>query len=758
MKSIHVLTLAFLLTASLKAEPITYLWTTTANGSVGDVSFTNTTVSIALYADTDAVTLKSDGFPTVTGKAVAHIPNVGFAFYTEPRTLSMLSAGGLDLEEILRVSSLNEKTYDLKEFRFKTVFAPSLVFDQSNSFSSSLGTFGFKPVSQTSVAFEALKGWNGVPRILTNLASLTVREGAAVRLAPAIEGGRPWVITWRKNGVVIPGNSIPLTITRALESDSGEYTVSVTNAYGGVQTANATLTVTPSKPMIILDPRSQSAQLGADVLLEAAAEGSSEISWQWFFQETPIADATSNKLQLTNITEANLGSYYAVASNHLGLATSAPARVELTKIITWGYPPEMLPSESAEIIAITGGDQHFVAQRRDGRVESWGADARGQASPPQNLIDVASIAAGSTHSLGVRKNGRVAMWGSTFLSFVTEPPADSRHEIAMMAQGVGAQHAIGLRKDGTVTAWGWPWDSKAALSAIPPGASNVVCVSAGAKSALALRSDGTLIAWGNNSYNVTNIPAAATNVIAIASSWFRNYALRTDGRVITWGDLNISLTGSNYVEIAAGAHHVVGLKSDGKVAVGGADTLSRGVLNVPANATSIAGIGAGPWTSFAFRGEGAPVFTTAAMDRKVEPGRNAYFRMWAVGAPPVQFRWKFNSEEIPNATNSWLVVTNVGAENIGIYTVTATNAFGEVTSEGMGLNVEPVQITRIAQAGNSIEIEVAAAAGRSYIIEFKDDVSAPAWTELERKVATESNAAFSDAATERRFYRIRRVD
>jgi alpha-tubulin suppressor-like RCC1 family protein len=758
MKSIHVLTLAFLLTASLKAEPITYLWTTTANGSIGEVSFTNTTVSIGLYADTDAVTLKPDGFPTVTGKAVAHIPNVGFAFYTQPGTLNVLSAGGLDLEEILRVSSLNEKTYDLKEFRFKTLFAPSLVFDQSNSFSSSLGTFGFKPVSQTSVAFEALKGWNGVPRILTNLASLTVREGAAVRLAPAIEGGRPWVITWRKNGVVIPGNSIPLTITRALESDSGEYTVSVTNAYGGVQMANATLTVTPSKPMIILDPRSQSAQLGANVLLEAAAEGSPEISWQWFFQETSVTDATANKLQFTNITEANLGSYYAVASNHLGLATSAPARVELTKIITWGYPPEMLPSESAEIIAITGGDQHFVAQRRDGRVESWGADARGQASSPHNLVDVASIAAGSTHSLGVRKNGQVAMWGSTFLSFLTEPPADSRHEIAMMAQGVGAQHAIGLRKDGTVTAWGWPWDSKAALSAIPPGATNVVSVAAGAKSALALRSDGTLIAWGNNSYNVTNIPAAATNVIAIASSWFRNYALRADGRVITWGDLNTSLPGSNYVEIAAGAHHVVGLKSDGKVAVGGADTLSRGVLNVPVTATNIAGIGAGPWTSFAFRGEAAPVFTTAAIDRKVESGRNAYFRMWAVGTPPVEFQWNLNGEEIPHATNSWLVVTNVAAQHAGIYTVTAKNAFGSATSQGMGLNFDPVTVTWMTRVGENIQIEIEATAGRSYLLEFKDDVTQPAWQPLAQTLSTGTTATLSDLAGNHRFYRVRRLD
>ena len=370
-----------------------------------------------------------------------------------------------------------------------------------------------------------------------------------------------------------------------------------------------------------------------------------------------------------------------------------------------------------------------------------------------------SIAAGSTHSLGAQGDGHLSMWGKT-LSGVSDIPPAARENILMVGLGVGAQHVLALKSDGTVVDWGGESAFLAPLKVIPPNATNIVSVAAGAYHALALRADGRVLAWGNNQSRQTNVPASATGVVAIATAWHTSMALRADGRIVTWGANSQSFSATDHVDIAGGATHLMALRRNGQVLCKGSS--DYGLAVVPAAATNAAGLAAGSYTAFAFMGDGPPVFNTVAANRFVDIGQNAYFRMWAIGAQPIAYQWSFNGTPLEGETNSWLTVTNVQSANAGLYTVTASNSSGFVSSKPMGLNTNPsasgqISLDGIQKAESSIHINFTGSATALYQLEFKNDLSEPDWHFLKNidsgaSVASDIDVIFTNA---QRFYRIR---
>jgi YVTN family beta-propeller protein len=86
----------------------------------------------------------------------------------------------------------------------------------------------------------------GAPSILTAPASRTLAEGNALLLSVAVAGTGPFTYEWRRGATVIGSNSPQLAISSTTLSDSGSYTVRVTNAQGNVTSPAATITVNAS--------------------------------------------------------------------------------------------------------------------------------------------------------------------------------------------------------------------------------------------------------------------------------------------------------------------------------------------------------------------------------------------------------------------------------------------------------------------------------------------------------------------------------
>ncbi|HEX5220267.1 MAG TPA: immunoglobulin domain-containing protein [Verrucomicrobiae bacterium] len=77
---------------------------------------------------------------------------------------------------------------------------------------------------------------------------------------------------------------------------------------------------------------------------------------------------------------------------------------------------------------------------------------------------------------------------------------------------------------------------------------------------------------------------------------------------------------------------------------------------------------------------GQLTFTAHPRSQTVAIGNSIVLSAIATGEAPASYRWLFNGANIPNATNSSLLLTNVGPGNAGSYTAVATNFSGAVAS------------------------------------------------------------------------------
>lgn len=89
----------------------------------------------------------------------------------------------------------------------------------------------------------------------------------------------------------------------------------------------------------------------------------------------------------------------------------------------------------------------------------------------------------------------------------------------------------------------------------------------------------------------------------------------------------------------------------------------------------------------------APSIVTQPQSQTVLPGQSAIFTVAAGGSQPLSYRWYFNTNTpLPNATDETLIVTNVGPDEVGTYSVIISNFVSSIASTNavLSLNTDPV--------------------------------------------------------------------
>jgi hypothetical protein len=138
-------------------------------------------------------------------------------------------------------------------------------------------------------------------------------------------GTPPPAYQWSFGGANLVGaTNANLLLADIQPSQSGVYTVTITNSSGSVST-NATLTV-EVPPAISNQPQDQIVSAGPTVSFTAGASGTS-LAWQWLFNSNAIAGATNPVLTLSTAATNQSGFYSVIATNALGKAASAQARL-----------------------------------------------------------------------------------------------------------------------------------------------------------------------------------------------------------------------------------------------------------------------------------------------------------------------------------------------------------------------------------------------------------------------------------------------
>jgi sugar lactone lactonase YvrE len=109
-----------------------------------------------------------------------------------------------------------------------------------------------------------------------------------------------------------------------------------------------------------------------------------------------------------------------------------------------------------------------------------------------------------------------------------------------------------------------------------------------------------------------------------------------------------------------------------------------------------------------------PVFTSQPVARTVDPGGSATFT--ATTAPgfifPITYQWQKDGVNLPGATNTSLLMSNVQAAQLGTYTLVARNQFGSATSSPAALSFNLLATGRLT----NLSIRTSAGTGAQTLI------------------------------------------
>jgi hypothetical protein len=88
--------------------------------------------------------------------------------------------------------------------------------------------------------------------------------------------------------------------------------------------------------------------------------------------------------------------------------------------------------------------------------------------------------------------------------------------------------------------------------------------------------------------------------------------------------------------------------------------------------------------------EGPPVISSAGPNIVGFPGGNYKMDVSATGTLPLSYQWGFEGQDIENATNSILVLSNIDYAEAGHYSIRVKNDFGEDTRTNLEVRLFPV--------------------------------------------------------------------
>ncbi|MEY2409104.1 MAG: hypothetical protein QOF48_1774, partial [Verrucomicrobiota bacterium] len=80
-------------------------------------------------------------------------------------------------------------------------------------------------------------------------------------------------------------------------------------------------------------------------------------------------------------------------------------------------------------------------------------------------------------------------------------------------------------------------------------------------------------------------------------------------------------------------------------------------------------------------------WTQQPQNANVKPGANATFSAQATSGFPIRYQWRFNGNDVPNATNTTLQIVNVQSVNAGLYQLIANDGIVPVPSAAVTLTL-----------------------------------------------------------------------
>ncbi|MCX8156388.1 MAG: immunoglobulin domain-containing protein [Verrucomicrobiae bacterium] len=524
--------------------------------------------------------------------------------------------------------------------------------------------------STTSQVANVLVGT--LPVITRQPGSTNLRAGETLRLRVEAEGTAPLWYAWYFQGYFAGYTNAVLTLPDVTLAQQGNYYVVVSNYFGAVTSQIATVTVL-SPPVIVTQPADISTLPGADDQMRVTVNGTAPFTYQWFFNGAAIPGATNETLKLSGIGPQHVGSYHVVITNLYGAATSRLAELRFVQMVPNTFRIVGLyasNSKTMEHEALTGDDCGGIALSRshvfvtgDNRTGRWLAEDLSQpaavgSSPFYGLVcnlrteTVYSFAQGTTlitgsgqrithlvelHGTNLTQTGRSITLSQPITNSYGGLVCSGFNRVGLYINSTRLYYDIEL-PSGRVTVYG-------------PAPQTADFYIYGSE---------TWASWGVVEY-YDGVPY----LVYCTIDWNTGLSSINRTRVTDWqtsvvnnfeslGDManfTVSIPRRRWY-----FHHESGsqFRPEYGETVGYADAafLFVDATNAP------------------------PEILQPPTDQMVALGGQAQMSVMAYGGEPLSYQWRLNGTNVPNATSSLLVITNVGYQHVGDYTVVVSNAFG----------------------------------------------------------------------------------
>ncbi len=208
------------------------------------------------------------------------------------------------------------------------------------------------------------------PVITSQPVNQTVLQGATATFVVGASSNAVLFYQWQQdNGMYVTnltdaGNvsgsaTGTLTISNVAPANVGAYSVIVTNPAGTVSSSSAFLAIVPWRPVITVQPASQTTLPGATATFTVGAVGSQPLFYRWQQSGTNLAEGgnlsgtTTSTLAISNVSSANAGTYSVLVSNALGSVTSSGAVMTVVSLT----PPGIA---QATLYAFGGGNDGAI--------------------------------------------------------------------------------------------------------------------------------------------------------------------------------------------------------------------------------------------------------------------------------------------------------------------------------------------------------------------------------------------------------------
>jgi alpha-tubulin suppressor-like RCC1 family protein len=599
------------------------------------------------------------------------------------------------------------------------------------------------------------------PRIWQSPADTTVVVPQAASLYSAALGSLPLSYQWYFKDALLPGQTNKWIEFESIRTNqAGPYYVRVTNDFGSVTSAVATLTVLV--PVAIqAEPASQDIVRGNMATFTVTATGDLPLAYRWQKDGADVADgggvagATSPTLTIAAVQTNDAGGYRVVITNVANAVTSTVATltVLVPSTITAQPASQSVPAGSNVTFTVTAiGTPPLAFQWRFGQTNLPGAT-----NLSVSFTNVQSANAGAydfvvSNAYGVATSAVATLTVVPSAPLITVPPQSqvvSRGQAVSFNVSARGTEPLGCQWQKNGTNLDGATGFSLSLTNVSPEASGLYRAVVGNTVGLTPSADASLvvvpvIVWGQTSYGVMALSAGATNVVAIAVASILGglpgplpssspcLVLRTDGVVVGWGAQSSGLrpvpaSATNIVAIAAGGRGVpfaLALRADGTVIGWGSN--SSGQTNMPAAATNVAAIAAGGSHALALRTNGTVMGWGRSSEGQLVVPVSASnvvaiaagaFHSLALRVDGIVVAWGQNTEAQTNVPAN---ATNVIAIAAGDYHSLALRADGTVI--GWGRNTQE-QTTVPASVTNVIAI----AAGASHSLALRADGTVVGW-------------------------------